>query len=300
MDSRFTITKTSHLAPEFPLSALIVEDNPDDAALFLRALKKAHFEIRHEVVQNATDFAEQLRTGTFDVILSDYNLGPWTGLDALSLLKRTGYDIPFILVTGALGEDRAVECFKFGITDYVLKGNLERLPQAVFRALEETALRNEKRQAERLLKGSEAKFRALADAIPTAVFIEQGTQCRYVNRAAEEITGYSHTELLEKNFWELLMPSSRKALLRHSPRTSDDLESSSRYQTRILTKGGDVRVLDVTVGTFKLDGVLAALISALDVTAQKHGAATVSESEGAFGKRRDALARNTCAMSLNN
>jgi PAS domain S-box-containing protein len=270
MECEFKVTKKFHLAPQFPLSVLIVEDNRDDAALCLRVLTKAHFEIAHRIVQTAADFIEQLRTEKYDVIVSDYNLGSWTGLDALSLLQESGCDIPFILVTGALGEDKAVECFKFGITDYVLKHNLERLPQAIFRALEETALRNEKRQTERLLKVSEAKFRALADAIPTAVFIEQGTQCRYANRAAVEITGYSQTELLEKNFWELILPSSRKALLRTSPSPSDDLESRSRYQARILTKAGDVRLLDVTVGTFRLDGMLAALISALDITSQKY------------------------------
>ncbi len=256
----------SPLAPQFPLSVLIVEDNPDDAELNLRVLRKAQFEVQYKVVQTAAEFMEELRNGSYDVILSDYNLGPWNGLDALELLQRTPYNIPFILVTGALGEARAVECFKFGITDYVLKDRIERLPVAVFRALEENALRNEARQAERMLKESEAKFRALVDAIPIALFIERGTQCRYANRAAEEITGYSRTELLDKNFWELMLPGSRKALLRQRLKQGDQSEVPTRYQARILSKAGQVRVLDVTVGTFALDGGLAALISAADVT----------------------------------
>jgi PAS domain S-box-containing protein len=288
----------SALAPQFPLNVLIVEDNPDDAELNLRALRKGQFEVQYKVVQTAADFEEQLRNGTYDVILSDYNLGPWNGLDALELLKRTPNDTPFILVTGALGEARAVECFKFGITDYVLKDRLERLPVAVFRALEESALRKETRQADWMLKESEAKFRALADAIPTAMFVEQGTQCRYANRAAEEITGYSRAELLDKNFWELMLPGSRKALLRQRLNASDHLEVSTRYQARILNKAGQVRMLDVTVRTFALDGGLAALISAADVTpneAGRHKSNSDSMLRHPKSTRHDALSPFTSA-----
>jgi PAS domain S-box-containing protein len=256
-------------APEFPLSVLIVEDNPDDAELLLRTLRKAHFELQYTVVDSPAEFVAQLRTESYDVILSDYNLGPWTGLDALELLRRTPYPVPFILVTGELGERKAIECFKFGITDYVLKDNLDRLPPAVFRALDEQALRNEKAQADRLVKSSEGKFRALADAIPMAVFIEQGTQCCYANRAAEEITGYSRAELLEKNFWEMVLPSSKKALLDRVANSSSDTPCCSRYETQILTKTGETRWLDVSVGMFRIDGGLAALISAMDITKQR-------------------------------
>jgi PAS domain S-box-containing protein len=252
--------------PDSPMGVLIVEDNADDAELLLRTLKRAHFEIQSDVVETPAEFAWQLRTASYDLILSDYNLGPWTGLDALELLRRTPYNIPFILVTGALGEQKAIDCFRFGITDYVLKDNLDRLPTAVSRALDDRAQRDERAQANRLVRSSEAKFRALADAIPLAVFIEQGTHCCYANRSAEETTGYSRAELLGKNFWQMVVPGSKKALVDRVANSSSDTPCGSRYETQIVTKTGATRWLDVTVGMFRIDGKLAALISALDVT----------------------------------
>ena len=92
--------------------------------------------------------------------------GSWTGLDVLNQLRSERHDIPFILVTGALGEERAVECMRNGVSDYVLKGRLERLPVAIRKALDEKRLRREREHAELSLQESEAKFRALAESLP--------------------------------------------------------------------------------------------------------------------------------------
>src|SRR5579864_9535567 len=200
---------TVHNGHKPPLSVLLVEDNSDDAALCLRVLKKAHSEIRCDVVKTREEFVNHLRDGTYDIVLADYALGPWTGMEALNILRKTGLDIPFILVTGALGEERAVACITSGVDDYVLKDRMERLPVAIFRAVEEKVLRDEHRRDERSLRESEEKFRRLAETIPAATFIEQGTHCCYVNHAAEDITGYSRHELLAMNFWDLLLPDSR-------------------------------------------------------------------------------------------
>jgi PAS domain S-box-containing protein len=257
------------LAPRFPLNLLLVEDNPADAELCLHLLYKSQFEVRCDVVKTAEEFIDRLRATTYDIILSDYALGDWTGMDAFDLLRRGGSDIPFILVTAALGEQKAIECVGLGVTDYVMKDRLDRLPAAISKALEEKGLRDERRRTEQSLRESEAKFRALAEAIPTAVFIEQGTQCRYVNHAAVCITGYSREELLSMNFWSLIPPSARKALTERAANRTDEDQSAGRYETRIITKDGQVRWLDVTVGALQLEGKLAALIAALDITDRK-------------------------------
>lgn len=254
------------LAPKLPLSVLIVEDNADDAELYLRVLQRSPFDLHVDIAKSRAEFTERLHTVNFDVVLTDYNLGDWTGMDALELLRKQGYDIPVIVVTGALGDQQAVECIKNGATDFVLKDRMERLPIAISRALDDKALRVERQRAELSLQESEAKFRALAEAIPTAVFIEQGTECRYVNRAAERLTGYSRDELLAMNFWQLILPGSRKALIDRADKNGGDDETSSLYKTRILTKKGEVRQLDLTVGMFQIEGCLAALITAIDVT----------------------------------
>jgi PAS domain S-box-containing protein len=248
------------------LRVLLVEDNPNDAQLCLRVLRKSIPDVRCEVVSTPDEFVEHLRSATFDVILADYALGNWTGMDALTFLHKENGDVPFILVTGALGDQTAVECMKSGMADYILKDRLDRLPVAISRALQDKARRDMLQRAKQSLEDSEAKFRALAEATPAATFIEQGTRCCYVNSAAERITGYSREELLMNNFWSLVLPDSRKLLTEQAVKQIDSEESSSRYVIKIRTKKNAVMRLDVTVGTFQLKGRLAALITAFDIT----------------------------------
>ena len=129
------------------LSALLVEDNLADAELVLRELRRGGFEVSSDVVQTADQFRQKLQTTAPDIVLADYNLGSWRGMEALEILRDTGRDIPLILVSGALGDVTAVECIKQGVTDYVLKDSLTRLPISVRRALREKQVREERRQA---------------------------------------------------------------------------------------------------------------------------------------------------------
>jgi signal transduction histidine kinase len=130
------------------LSALLVEDNLADSELVLRELRRGGFEVISEVVQTADEFRQKLQTTTPDVVLADYNLGSWRGMEALEILRTEGRDIPLILVSGALGDVTAVECIKLGVTDYVLKDSLTRLPISIRRALQEKQARHERHQAE--------------------------------------------------------------------------------------------------------------------------------------------------------
>ena len=132
-----------------PLRVLLVEDNPDDAELVLRELRREGFDITSEVVQTPEDFIRQVRAHPYQIILADYNLPQWKGIEALDTLRREGLDIPLILVSGALGDVNAVECIKQGATDYVLKDSLARLAVSVRRALAEKRLRDQRQQAEK-------------------------------------------------------------------------------------------------------------------------------------------------------
>jgi PAS domain S-box-containing protein len=251
------------------LRVLLVEDNPTDAELCLKLLQKSPLDVRCDVVSTRDQFVTRLRSATFDVILADYAMGNWTGMDALNSMHDENRDIPFILVTGALGDQKAVECMKSGMADYVLKDRLDRLPAAISGALKEKSEREMLKRQRRSLEESEAQFRALAETTPVATFIEQGTRCCYVNPAAERITGYSRQELLTSVFWSLLLPDSRKLLVERTVRQEDAEESGSRCVVEILTKTNHVTQLDVTVGTFQLNGKLAALITASDIAGRK-------------------------------
>lgn len=119
------------------LRVLILEDNPLDANLCLQELKKAGFDTQADLVDTEDSFADKLRCGVYDLILSDFRIPGWSGVEAFRVLAQSGRDIPFILITGTLGEEAAVDLIKEGITDYILKDRLVRLPLAVDRALQE-------------------------------------------------------------------------------------------------------------------------------------------------------------------
>ena len=135
--------------PQPKLRALLVEDNALDAALVVRALCKDGFDIAADVVQDEAAFTRALRTHPPEVVLADYNLPNWKGMEALKVLLSEGLDIPMILVSGALGDVTAVECIKQGATDYVLKDGLARLPEVIRRALREKNERSLRHQARR-------------------------------------------------------------------------------------------------------------------------------------------------------
>ena len=130
------------------LRVLLVEDNPADVELELHTLRQDGFEVSGDVVQTAEEFTERVRTTHYDLILADYNLPQWRGTEALDILCRENMDVPLIVVTGYLGEEKAVDYIKQGATDCVLKDRLARLPASVRRAQQEKRLRDQRRQAE--------------------------------------------------------------------------------------------------------------------------------------------------------
>jgi signal transduction histidine kinase len=130
------------------LRALLVEDEPADVELSLRALRQAGFEATADVTQTVEEFTNLVRKNSYDVILADYKLPGWNGMESVEILRREGLDIPVILVSGALGELTAVECIKQGAADYVLKDQMTRLPESVRRAIREKKLREDHQQAQ--------------------------------------------------------------------------------------------------------------------------------------------------------
>jgi len=136
------------------IRVLVVEDNASDSELMLHALKDVGYESECEVVQTADDFADRIRKNKYDIILADYRLPGWNGMETVAMVRQEDVDIPVVLVSGALGELKAVECIKQGAADYVLKDHLARLPQSVRRAIEERDLRDENRRTQEELARS--------------------------------------------------------------------------------------------------------------------------------------------------
>src|ERR1700734_2682435 len=180
------------------LQLLIAEDNPDDLALTLRELAKSELNLQIETVSTRPAFVEILNSRPIDIALSDFRMVDWTGIDALTEIIKLNADIPLILVTGTLGDLKAVECMKLGITDYVLKHQLARLPMAIIRAHEERALRQSQKRAGEAVRDSEARYRTLVENAPEAIVVldvEKGcfTDC---NNNALRLFGMKREELL--------------------------------------------------------------------------------------------------------
>lgn len=130
-----------------PIKALIIEDVEDDAALLVNALKRCGFEPSYIRVDNSADLINAL-TEDWDIVFSDYTMPGFDGKDALEIVRQHNMELPFIFVSGTIGEDRAVEAVKSGAQDYIIKGQYKRLPVAVNHALEEARMKREHRLAQ--------------------------------------------------------------------------------------------------------------------------------------------------------
>src|SRR2546427_6379655 len=138
-----------------PLRVLFVEDSAADAELMLRALKTGGFDAVHERVETAATLRAALEGGPWDVVLSDYYLPELEAPAALTLVRERAPDLPFLVVSGSMGEDTAVAAMKAGATDYIMKDRLQRLAPAVGRAIEEAAVRRDRRRLEQPLLASQ-------------------------------------------------------------------------------------------------------------------------------------------------
>ncbi len=150
---------------------LVVDDDQNDVDLCLRYLRKAGVSFEAESVSNRDQFVRRLQEQPFDVVLSDYRMGSWTGMDALALVKQFRPDVPLILMSGTIGDELAVESIKAGVTDYVLKGQLARLPMALHRAQEERMLKEAEVRALAALRESEQHYRTLVQNAPEAIVV---------------------------------------------------------------------------------------------------------------------------------
>ncbi len=171
-----------------PLRALIVEDNEDDADLVRLELKRGGYDVTQARVETADGLDGALQEGPWDVILSDYMMPTLDGRKALEIVRRRGIDTPFIIVSGTIGEETAVEAMRAGANDYLLKGNLTRLCPAVERELREAASRRKRTQAEQSLERTEEYNRALLEAIPDMIF-RVGRDGTYLDFVAGEMAG---------------------------------------------------------------------------------------------------------------
>jgi two-component system cell cycle sensor histidine kinase/response regulator CckA len=173
------------------LKLLLAEDSESDAELIIRQLRNSGYNVQSERVEDAPAMAAALKNSEWDLIVSDYRMPGFDAPAALSILRRTGLDIPFLIVSGAIGEDQAVAMIKAGANDYLMKGNLKRLGSAVDRELREAV---ERKSAALALRESDERFRRISDADVIGVLISDGERLLEMNDHLLRILGYTREE----------------------------------------------------------------------------------------------------------
>jgi PAS domain S-box-containing protein len=187
-----------------PLNILIVEDAEDDALLLLRELRRAGFDPVSERVETAEDMKAALGQRPWDVVISDYLMPKFSGLAALDVLRESGLDLPFIIVSGNIGEDIAVNAMKAGAHDYIIKGNLARLIPAVERELRDAEMRRDRGRAEEQLRASRQKLFVTLENMNEGFFtLDNEWRFTYVNAEASNLWGIKREELLGRSLWEV-------------------------------------------------------------------------------------------------
>jgi PAS domain S-box-containing protein len=179
------------------LRVLLVEDNPDDAALLERHLRRNGYAPTMATVETASAMRALLSSDLpLDIVLADYNLPNFSGPEALQLLKTSGLDIPFIMMSGVVSEQTAVDSMRAGAQDYVSKQNLARLVPAIDRELKDAFERRTKRVAEAALRASEERFHSLVEAMPLGLLIaDRSGRISYANDAVAQLLGFSNQVL---------------------------------------------------------------------------------------------------------
>jgi len=229
-----------------PLRLLILEDHPDDAELMVYELCRAGFEPDWRRVETETDYLAQLHEG-LDLILADYTLPRFNALDALRLLQERGLDVPFIVVTGTIGEEAAVECMRKGAADYLLKDRLARLGAAVANALQKKRLRDEKRQMEEALRESEEEFRSVVEHSHAGILIvDDAYRFVYVNDELCHILGYPREEIVGQDFRQFLDDESRHLVADRYVRRRRGENVPHRYEFNVVRKDGEKRRVEIS------------------------------------------------------
>src|SRR5438132_3378278 len=199
-----TVTRFTTKLMLIPLRVLVVEDSEDDTLLMMRELRRSGFEPVSERVETAGAMGAAFERCSWDLVISDYALPKFSGAAALSLFQDRRLDIPFIIVSGALGEERAVEMMKAGAHDYVLKHNLARLPEAVKRELRAAQERRARRQNEATMAYLASIVASCQDAIVGETL--DGTVVSW-NGGAEALYGYSAEEMIGRSIAILIPPN---------------------------------------------------------------------------------------------
>ncbi|MGA2854047.1 MAG: response regulator [Verrucomicrobiota bacterium] len=235
------------------LRILHLEDEPDFAELVRTLFARDGLDVELTCLGDRAAFEKALAADTFDVIVSDYKLPSFTGLEAMALAKERCPQTPFILVSGTIGEQAAIDSLKAGATDYVLKMHPDRLPSAVRRAVRESAARAKLQEAELELARRERYFRTLTEnSLDILCIIGRDGKTLYVSPSIKSVAGYTPEEFRGESVFKRIHAEDLPRVREAFQMAFDHPERTVKIQFRSKSKGGDWLRLEA-VGRNRLD-----------------------------------------------
>ncbi|MBM4308145.1 MAG: PAS domain S-box protein, partial [Deltaproteobacteria bacterium] len=247
-----------------PLRVLMVEDSEDDALLIIRELRSKGYDVTYKRVDTSNAMEAVLDRQKWDVVLSDHSMPHFSSFNALELVKRKGLDLPFIIVSGSIGEEVAVAAMKVGVHDYIMKDNLIRLIPAIERELHEAQVRSARRRAEESLRESEKKYRDLVDKAIVGIYkTNLKGDILFANEALAEMFEFESPE--EIMSVDML---SRYKNLRDREVLIENLKKDGKvkiYELEMLTKSG--KTINILLNATLEGSVLSGMVR--DITESK-------------------------------
>jgi diguanylate cyclase (GGDEF)-like protein/PAS domain S-box-containing protein len=262
-------------AEKTALRVIIVEDSEDDAQLLMRYLRRGGYDPTAVRIETAEEMKRLLDGQPWDLIIADYSLPHFNAVLALSVLNEKGLDVPFIILSGTIGEETAVEAMRAGAHDYIMKGSSARLLPAIERELREAGERATRRNAQLALKQNERRFRSLIEYSSdiTTVVDREGT-ILYESPSVERLLGHSAGDLVGANLSGYVHPDDLGRVMTAILPTSHDGAPSVEF--RFKKQSGDWRSLEANI-THLLDNpdVAGIVLNCRDITARKTDEATI-------------------------
>ena len=247
------------------LRVLLVEDNEDDAALVRRLLRRAGYELEWERVQTADALKAALVHRTWDIVLSDYNMPQFDALQALRTLRGQMVHLPFIIISGSIGEETAVAAMRAGANDYVMKTNLPRLVPAVERELRDATERQERARAQKALLDLQGKFHTVFhESLDVMLVLDATGSIRHANRAVTRTMGYDERHLVGE-FFTVLWPEQEKPAVKSLLDRVQD-KGSMLYSGSFRRFDGSVCPMDLQANRVPWGNEEAVIVTLRDVS----------------------------------
>jgi PAS domain S-box-containing protein len=254
-----------------PLKILFVEDSPEDVALNLLALRELARPLQSECVTSEAGLREALARFLPDIVLSDFSMPGFSGMDALRVVSDLSPETPFLFVSGTIGEELAIEAMQRGASDYVLKDTLRRLKPAIERALRGADEARERRRMQRALRDSEERARSIIDTTYDA-FVSIDTEGRIIiwNTQAESMFGWSRAEVMGRRLSEVIVPPQHRQAhergLQHYQATGKGRLFNKQVELSALHRDGREFPIELTVWPLVTGGVTTINAFLRDVT----------------------------------